>query len=117
MRLCMLPPLPSLPHTADQGEVTCNLYSLYMSEVFMKLNRTTRYNNRAKVQGDYFASGVWPTSFDTNTGIHQIMQITENAGGRLNYTGVACARAGSALWLACVCFLTPSVASRPDTSA
>jgi hypothetical protein len=59
-----------------------------MSENIMKINRTTRYTNRATVQGNYFASGVFSANFETDTGIHQIMQVTENAGGRLNYTGV-----------------------------
>jgi hypothetical protein len=53
----------------------------------MKVNRTTRYTNRAAEQNAYFASGTFPASFDTNTGIHQVMQLQENAGGRLNYTG------------------------------
>jgi hypothetical protein len=71
----------------NQGEVTCNLYSLWASENIMKVNRTTRYTNRAADQNAYFASGVFPANFDTNTGIMQIMQLQENAGGRLNYTG------------------------------
>jgi hypothetical protein len=67
--------------------VTCNLFSLWASETIMKVNRTTRYTNRRADQAAYFASGVFPTNFDTNTGIMQVMQLQENAGGRLNYTG------------------------------
>lgn len=53
----------------------------------MKMNRTTRYTNRAAEQAAYFASGVFPTNFETTTGMYQLMQLQENAGGRLNYTG------------------------------
>lgn len=53
----------------NQGEVTCNLYSLYMSENFMKMNRTTRYTSRATGQANYFASGVFPVDFETTTGM------------------------------------------------
>lgn len=53
----------------------------------MKMNRTTRYTDRAAGQANYFATGVFPTSFETTTGMYQLMQLQENAGGRLNYTG------------------------------
>lgn len=70
----------------NQGEVTCNLYSLWASETIMKMNRTTRYTNRAAGQTAYFANGVFPKDFETTTGMYQLMQLQENAGGRLNYT-------------------------------
>lgn len=53
----------------------------------MKINRTTRYTDRAAGQAAYFASGTFPASFETTTGMYQLMQLQENAGGRLNYTG------------------------------
>lgn len=71
----------------NQGEVTCNLFSLWASENIMKVNRSTRYTDRKAQQDAYFRSGVFPASFETSTGILQIMQLQENAGGRLNYTG------------------------------
>jgi hypothetical protein len=52
----------------------------------MKMNRTTRYTSRAAGQAAYFASGVFPKDFETTTGMYQLMQLQENAGGRLNYT-------------------------------
>lgn len=71
----------------NQGEVTCNLFSLWASENIMKVNRSTRYTDRKAQQAAYFNTGVFPGSFETSTGILQIMQLQENAGGRLNYTG------------------------------
>jgi hypothetical protein len=53
----------------------------------MKMNRTTRYTDRAAGQAAYFASAAFPAGFETTTGMYQLMQLQENAGGRLNYTG------------------------------
>lgn len=35
----------------------------------MKMNRTTRYTDRANGQAAYFASAVFPAGFETTTGM------------------------------------------------
>ena len=71
----------------NQEEVTCNLYSVWGIENIMGLNRTMApvLTNRAANQAWYFASGSFPADFNVSTGILQILQLQENAGGRLNY--------------------------------
>jgi hypothetical protein len=58
-------------------------------ENIMKINRTQaglRFTNRAAGQASYFASGVFPTNFDSNNGLYFLMQLQENAGVRGNYS-------------------------------
>lgn len=52
----------------------------------MKINRTQRFTNRAASQANYFASGSFPTNFDSGNGLYFLMQLQENAGERGNYT-------------------------------
>ena len=70
----------------NSGETTCNLYSVWAMENIMKINRTQRLTNRAAGQASYFASGVFPTDFDSGNGLYFLMQLQENAGVRGNYS-------------------------------
>lgn len=43
--------------TTYMVEITCNIWSLLLSEQIMKVNRTARYTDRATTQANYFATG------------------------------------------------------------